>query len=216
MFTQQRTISSVVICSTALGILSYLSTILISVSYPDSPFQTARSTLVGTICKTFLRVRSNLTPDVMFGRSSAIRWILETSTNSEVVKTAAYTHYVPCVNKPELSVTYGKVIVHLVMVMQSVKVNPPPMITYHSMGDGNRFIRDAFIDGRLACDRLKAADNEDTRQKHKADARTALRTMLVHGLRYRLLFPDNEKVIWDGDLRWHQDNELTPSSVDSD
>ncbi|OAX31970.1 hypothetical protein K503DRAFT_29461 [Rhizopogon vinicolor AM-OR11-026] len=235
MFTQQRTISSVVICSTAFGVLSYLSTILISVSHPDSPFHTAGSSLVGAICKSFLRARSTLTPDVTFGRSSAIRWILETSTNSEVVETAAamiprlqwpqkldastvyarlLDNYAAYANKPELSVTYGKAIAHL--LMQSVKVNPPPMITYHSMGDRSRFIRDAFMDARLAWDCFKAADNEDVRQKHKADARTALRTMLVHGLRYRLSFPDNEKLIWDGDLRWQQNNGLTPCSVDFD
>ncbi|OJA08601.1 hypothetical protein AZE42_07130 [Rhizopogon vesiculosus] len=167
----------------------------------------------------------------MVGRSSAIRWILETSTNSEVVGAAAamiprlkwpqnldastvyarlLDNYAACANKPELSVTYGKATAHL--FMQSVKVSPPPMVTYHSMGDRNRFIHDAFMDARSACDCFKAADNEDVRQKHKADARTALRTMLVHGLRYRLSFPDNEKVIWDGDLRWRHSNGLSPSN----
>ena len=37
MWIQQRTISSVIICATALGILFYVATILVSVIHPDCP-----------------------------------------------------------------------------------------------------------------------------------------------------------------------------------
>src|ERR1700709_968231 len=59
MWTQQRTISSVIISATALGILFYVATILISVLHPDSPFQTAGSTLVGAVSRKIFEAFSD-------------------------------------------------------------------------------------------------------------------------------------------------------------
>jgi hypothetical protein len=106
MWTQQRTISSVIISATALGILFYVATIVISVLHPNSPFQTAGSALVGAIYRkiskafpdafadafsdaiydTFPQLytkyidlfSSASTPNIS-DKSSPIRWILEVS-----------------------------------------------------------------------------------------------------------------------------------------
>jgi hypothetical protein len=240
MWTQQSTISSIIISTTALGILFYVATILISVLHPDSPFQTAGSTLVGAICEKFHLVRSTFAPD-LFRTSSAIRWMIETSTNPEVVEAAAkmvprvqwppkldtsaiYTRLLDtlamCVDRPELFVTYGKAMAHL--RVQSVTVDPNPYKemdawnAWHSKGDRSRFIRDAFMDGRLACAQLKDAENEDARQKYEANARTALRTMVVHGRRCGPSSPGNEGLVWYADLRWCHNNGRTPSCEEFD
>lgn len=73
MWFQQTTISSVIICTIAFGIFFYGFTILVSVSRPDSPFQTPGSLLVEVI---FRPLRSTSCRD-LFIKSSAIRWILE-------------------------------------------------------------------------------------------------------------------------------------------
>jgi hypothetical protein len=109
--------------------------------------------LVGAVCKKLsdafsdtlfkaspnIYSRSTSTPNI-FGRSSAIHWILEMSTNTEVVEaTAAMVprtqwpsklHFraiyaclrdslATCLDRPELFVTYGKTMAHL--LIQSVE-----------------------------------------------------------------------------------------------
>lgn len=69
MWTQQVTISTVIICTTAFGILFYVATIFVSVLHPDSPFQTAGSQLVAAICEKKI---PRLAHDA-FIKSSAIR-----------------------------------------------------------------------------------------------------------------------------------------------
>jgi len=267
MWTQQRTISSVIICTTALGILFYVATILVSVIHPDSPFQTAGSTLIGAICKDFsefIKYRlsdlsyffRNLSPDLYYflqnisipgrfestrtpdayGDSSAIRWILETSTNPEVVEAAAemvprvqwppqldssvvYVHladnFATCVIKSELSVTYGKAMAHLCIQSESIPFHSGELSVWRSWGERSRFIRDAFTDARLAYGQLKNTEKRDAQQKHKADARTALRTLIVYGDRLYLSTPD-EILIWNGDFLWRHSNGSTPRSEEYD
>ncbi|KAJ8584829.1 hypothetical protein M405DRAFT_437733 [Rhizopogon salebrosus TDB-379] len=173
MWTQQRTISSVIISATALGILFYVATILISVLHPDSPFQTAGSVIVGAISRKISKAFSDAfsdalshalrraslniyfkyrrrrfklasTPNIVFDRSSPIRWILETSTNPEVVEaaaamvplvqwspkidaSAAYARLVDnlatCVGRPELFVMCGKAMAYI-RVHSAVNVFP--------------------------------------------------------------------------------------------
>jgi hypothetical protein len=85
MWTQQIIISSAIICTTAFGILFYMTTIFVSVLHPDSPFQTPGSELVGALCKRF----SPLLTDNIPLKSSATHWVLETSINPEIVEAAA-------------------------------------------------------------------------------------------------------------------------------
>jgi hypothetical protein len=49
MWTQQMTISSVIICTTAVSILTYASTIVVSILRPVSLFQIPRAELMGDI-----------------------------------------------------------------------------------------------------------------------------------------------------------------------
>jgi hypothetical protein len=66
----------------------------------------------------------------------------------------------------------------------------------------SRFVHDAFIAGRHAWDQFRNAPRGHARLKHGADARTALRTMVVHGRNHRLSRPDDEELIWYGNLQW--------------
>jgi hypothetical protein len=304
MWTQQRTISSVIITATALGILFYVATIVISVLHPDSPFQTAGSALVGALSRKVFEAISNAlrnsfpnafrdtfpnplgsafpriffkyidlfespsTPNI-YHRSSPIRWILEISTNPEVVEVAAamvplvqwsptidastaYGRFVDnlatCVGRLELElvVTYVKAMAHL-RVQSAVNGFPDIMKEWESWGswrDKSRFTRDAFTNARRAWHQFKNLGGEDDRLMLRANARTALanactalanartalanartalanartalRTVVVHGEEICISRPDDEHLIWYGDLRWNHANGKTPSCEEFD
>jgi hypothetical protein len=194
MWAQQRTISSVIISTTALGILFYVATIVISVLHPDSPFQTVESALVGALSRRVSEAFSNAfhnafprlyfkyidlfestsTPNIS-DESSPIRWILEISTNPEVVEAAAaivplvqwspkidasavyarlVDHLATCVGRPELFVTCGKAIAYLRVhsAVNGFLNHWKECESWRSWGDKSRFIRDAFTDARRAWD----------------------------------------------------------------
>ncbi|KAG2103476.1 uncharacterized protein F5147DRAFT_706229 [Suillus discolor] len=74
------------------------------------------------------------------------------------------------------------------------------------------------MDSRDACNRLKNTQQADDRKKHKhkADARTSLRTLVVHGDSHFFMLPDEERLIWGGDFRWRRSDGLLPSCEDFD
>ncbi|KAG1727875.1 hypothetical protein EDB19DRAFT_173341 [Suillus lakei] len=179
MWTRQTMISSVIICTTVVGILIYASTIVVSMLRPDSPFQTPGAELMGAILKRVLSYRWTFTLDGTVIKLSAIRWILETTTHPEVVEVAAamvpLVQWLPeldasaiyvrlrdnfeaCRDREELFVRYGKAMAHL--CTQSVKIDKYLLwryLAWHRWGGRSRFIRDAFMDGRLAYNQLKNA-----------------------------------------------------------
>ncbi|KAG1728346.1 hypothetical protein EDB19DRAFT_166101 [Suillus lakei] len=63
---------------------------------------------------------------------------------------------------------------------------------------------------------LMNARQGDVRRKYLADARTALRTMVVHGYSHKFSSPDDEDLIWYGDLRWCHSDGLMPSCEEFD
>lgn len=255
VWIQQKTISSVIICTMAFGIFFYASTILLSRSYPDSPFQTPGSELVGAIykkslavCEHFLPYRwdisntwdtSTVAPDDTRSKLSAVRWILNISTNPEFFEAAAgmvphlqwprdfdtsviYTrfrdNFEACLHMEEAFVKYVKAMAHF--CSQSLEI-PRDLRwklrhTQDLWGGKSRFIRDAFMDGRNACLQFMSTQQEDIRQKHQADARTALRTMVVHGRSDWFSLPDDERLIWFGDLRWCHSDGRIPSCGEFD
>lgn len=117
-----------------------------------------------------------------------------------------------CRGKEELYVKYGQAMAHL--CVQSVKIDTE--LLDNSFWDDefqstqSRFIRDAFMDCREAFaaynrlnDRGTLAPEETANWlKHQASARTALRTMVVHGRPHRLSRPDDENLIWNSNLCW--------------
>jgi hypothetical protein len=81
MWSQQQTISTLIIITTASGVLFYALTIVASVLYPDCPFQTRVSPVIRTL----------FYPDVQpaeLPTESAMGWLLSTSTNPDVIKSA--------------------------------------------------------------------------------------------------------------------------------
>jgi hypothetical protein len=244
MWFKQRAIFIVAIGTTASGILFYIATILVSVSYPNSPFQTPVSKLVNKL----LSVRSTFTPDPLI-KSSAVRWILEISTNPEVVEpaaamvhrvlwpagldvSAAYSRLLDNFkgyrDQPEQYVNYGKAMAHL--CIQSVKINEDLIKGERGCWDPlesrSRFICDAFKAGRHAWEQfrdveakhaqLDPKEAKDAELKYKADVRTALRTMVVHARGEHLSRPDDEELIWYGNLRWWRNEGLAPSCAEFD
>ncbi|KAG1764465.1 hypothetical protein EDD22DRAFT_845907 [Suillus occidentalis] len=179
----------------------------IPLRFPQSPFWTPGSKPAGAIGKIFTGSTSSPGPS---DKSSAIRWIIETSTNPEYVEAAAAmctNAYVitseQCCQKEVLYVKYGKAMAHL--CSQPVKIDPILLRKYgwDYWGGRSRFIRDAFMAGRDAYRRMTPEGNASQR----ANVRTALRTMAVHGLDHILSHPDSEELIWNGDLRWrHSSN----------
>jgi hypothetical protein len=235
MWVEQTTISSIIGCITAFGVLFYGVTVFVSGLRPDSPFQTAGSALVAAVCRQFF---PPLTHDT-FAKSSAIRWILETSTNPDVVEAAAemvplaqwplksdasamYTRlrdtFTTYHDRPKLFMKCGKAMAHL--CSQSTKINTrllwKEQETLDAYGGKRPFIRDAFSAASLAWGESKMADEDGDKRKHKANARTALRTMVVHGLTSRLSLPDDEMVTWRGDLQWYHTDGRTPRCEDFD
>jgi hypothetical protein len=239
MWVKQTTISSVIICTTGFGILFYAGTTLVSALHPDSPFQVSGPGLFTAISKRILPNTSTFTSNTSV-KMSAIHWILETSTNPEVVDAVAgivpyvqwhwpsnfnasaffarlHDNFLACRDREELYVKYGKAMAHL--CIQPVKIEKE-LLNFHVddtfKSTRNRFIRDAFIAGRIVYDQLKNTREEDAKQKHRASVRTALRTMVVHGHRGQLSRPDEESLIWSGNLRWHDGNEHEPSREEFD
>ncbi|KAG1725538.1 hypothetical protein EDB19DRAFT_1947173 [Suillus lakei] len=236
IWTHQITISSIIICTTAFGILFYAGTIFVSALRPDSPFRTPGSDLVGAICKKILPGGFTLTPNI-FRKSSAIRWILETSTDPDVVGAAAamvplapwplnfdasaiYTrlvdNFMVSRDRPEL---YRKAMAHL--CIQPVEINPTlvqKQFQNHEFRETRaHFIHDAFMAGCDAYRQFQNTQQIEFRRQHRADARTALRTMVVHGLDYQLSRPDDEALIWrDGPMQWHDRDGHAPCCQEFD
>ncbi|KAG1883380.1 hypothetical protein F4604DRAFT_1677709 [Suillus subluteus] len=118
-------------------------------------------------------------------------------------------------NSEELYVKFGKAMAHF--CIQPVQIDDA-LVDKRFWSDEfqatrSRFIRDAFTTCRDAfmtcrdayCHNKTLPLEEDMttlKLKYRASVRTALRTMVVHGLDFRFSLPDNETLIWNGDLRW--------------
>ncbi|KAJ8589255.1 hypothetical protein M405DRAFT_215604, partial [Rhizopogon salebrosus TDB-379] len=127
-------------------------------------------------------------------------------------------HLATCVGKPELFVTCGKAITYVRVhsAANGFLNHWKECESWRSWGDRSRFIRDAFTDARRAWDQLKNLGHGDDQLMLHANARTALRTVLVHGWGIYISQPDDEHLIWYGDLRWHHANGHTPSCEEFD
>jgi hypothetical protein len=97
MWLQQRTISSVIICTTAFGMLFYASTTLLSRLYPDSPFHTPGSEVLRAIYKKLPAVRNPFYPDRWDTSTDTrdwrfftfLRWMQDRSTSPRVLEAVA-------------------------------------------------------------------------------------------------------------------------------
>lgn len=215
---------------TSFGIVFYLWTTALSVQSPHSPFWTPHSVAAGYIWKRF--TGSTSPPDISY-KSSAIRWIIETSPNPESVEAAAAMvplaqwpqdldasavykclrdNFGACCKDQELYVKYGKAMAHL--CSQSVKIDPSLLSKFgwDCWRGRSCFIRDAFMAGRDAYRQMTQEDNAS----HRANVRTALRTMIVHGLDQRLSLPDSEELTWNGVLQWSHSSEKKPNREEFD
>ena len=232
MYGQEITISSIIIGTTAFGMIFYLATILVAVLSPDSPFQSPGSAILNFFFKRFLpdkRLPGNDTS----GISRAVCWILETSTNPEYVAAAAAM--VPLIQwspNVDVSAICGRLcdtfkacrdklecvkgVAHF--LIQPNHGNDEKYIHMDISDARNSLIRDAFTTGRQAWDQAAMTKEDETkeRQRHKADVRAALRVMVVYGRSWCLSHPDDEDLTWDGDLQWYQPDGHPPSYEEFD
>ncbi|KAG2119275.1 hypothetical protein BD769DRAFT_1482029 [Suillus cothurnatus] len=131
-------------------------------------------------------------------------------------------HFRACSDREELFLKYGKAMAHL--RTQTMKIKPQLLSkdfdTLRCWGGQSHFISDAFVGGQDAYRLLEgqgsALDPQDRRNHHLADVRTALRTIVAHGQCYQLSPPDDENLIWEGDLRWCHSNGRAPSCEEFD
>jgi hypothetical protein len=238
MWFQQRQIFYVVISTMGSGMLFFMATHVGMAS---------KQSFSGTSIEASQKILSGQPYDP-FIKSSAVRWILETSTNPEVIDaaaamvlrvqwpaaldvSAAYTrlldNFKAYHDTPERCVNYGKAMAHL--CIQPVEIHCD--LIKGGSGSGKplegrgSFVRDAFMAGRLAWYQFRDAQEKYTHldckeakeaEKHKADVHTALRTMVVHGRDNHLSRPDDEGLIWYGNLRWWRNEGLPPSCEDFD
>ncbi|KAG1775153.1 hypothetical protein EV702DRAFT_1199479 [Suillus placidus] len=208
----------------AFGIMVvfYLGTFILSVWRLESPLKIPGTGLVQAICKT--RLSSGLAPNE-FTKLSAVKWIIEKSTDPKVVEAAVTMiplvqwllmkdasvafarlrdNIKACRDTEELYLKYGNTMAYL--CSQPMKICPNLVQkedgAWNLWGGRRRFIRDAFKNSRDAYRQstlVPAAG--DSQRKYKAGVRTGLRTMVVHGLDCRLSLPDEKELIWK-DYDW--------------
>lgn len=85
MWTQQRTIPIFIIATTACGALCHACTIVVSLKSPECPFQSPVSLAIRAIWRHFRASAGHQQDDCT---ASSMQWILESSTNPDVVMSA--------------------------------------------------------------------------------------------------------------------------------
>ncbi|KAG1883381.1 hypothetical protein F4604DRAFT_287082 [Suillus subluteus] len=235
----------VMVCTAAVIVLFYAGSIFLLAWWQDNPVQISRTELVRVIGEKFRRAITS-TPtssksSPIHNKSSPICWILETSTNQEAVQAAVAMvlhtqwslnldvstaferlrdNFEACCDREELCVKFGKAMAHF--CIQPVKIDKALVDKpfWHDKFQliRNRLIRDAFMACCEAYYRLNKTPplEGDTRRRHRASARTALRTMVVHGLDFHLSLPDNEILIWNGNLCWSHSDGRKPDCKEFD
>ena len=100
MWGQQQAISMLIIGTTALGSIFHVFIIIVSLVYPDSPFQTPVSLAIQAFFRHFhFRGWESANCQYHDGDSaaSAVQWILETSTNPDIILSAL--EFMPATSK---------------------------------------------------------------------------------------------------------------------
>lgn len=213
MWTQQQTISIIIISATACGFVCYLAAIVASLVDPNCPFQTRLSSAIHTNPKNKVSI------------ADAMEWMLKTSTNPDAVRAALEF-------MPSMSETLKKV--DLAALRREVRAmfkacfdtNGKPILEDGALAYGKALIQFSWNDTdarRMLCENteswnfwqlwrplylprelkqcqsvyhrmLESGESGDTASqlRYKADIRTALDRMV------RFTIPDDEKSIWSG------------------
>ncbi|KAG2363574.1 hypothetical protein BDR07DRAFT_1460233 [Suillus spraguei] len=234
----------VMVSTAALVILFYAGAIFVGVWWPDSPLVTLGTVLGRVICTIFANSSSWIpTPNqspLDYNISSPLRWMLETPMSEETTEAAAaIMHLAQYPLNLDVStifqtlranfevyglgheryVKFGKAMANLLIQPAKIHTALVDKPFWHDKFQPTRshFIREAFMDCRRAYYSLISIPEHDTdMQKHQASIRTALRTMLVHGLDHHLSLPDNDKLIWNSNLCWSHPDGHEPSRDEFD
>jgi hypothetical protein len=206
MWSQQQTISTLIITTTASGVLFYVLTIVASVLYPDCPFQTRVSPVIRTL----------FCPDVQpaeLPTESAIGWLLGTSTNPDVIKSSlellpiissktdvnlellsqrVRDMFKACFDQEgyvlleDSALTCGKALIHLVRTypkLQDVinqgtcEWNPQVWRSWRVL-----YLPWVLKQCQTSFNRMKNPENAAQKQQLQADTRSALRMRLHYGI----------------------------------
>jgi len=217
MWSHQQTIFILIITTTGCGFLCYALTIIAAIKYPDCPFQTRIPSLIRTI------ISPNRQPDAV-STESAMEWLLETSTNPDVIRSAlellpklSKTHvdlvslskrvrdmFKACFDLDgnatlgDSALAYGKALVHLSWTTPGAKA-----IISEGTKDWNNWKswRELYLPWALKhCQtshhRMSNASSV-TLPQHQETTRSALRMTVAAGLD---VFddPNDLKLVWDG------------------
>ena len=223
MWTKQRAISILIISTTAFGALSLAVFILLSLISPDSPFHTPLSLAIQAGIRLVRGSAGSQHHDAE-STESAMWWILDTSTNPDVL-TNAFELMSTLVSKQQkdfspsrlcekvldmlkecFGVTtlesnarvYGKALIHLYLEYPNARE-----ILQKGAKNWSEWTtwREMYLPQALEhCHNshrtMLDTDNAALLQRHQAETRTALRMIVATGIN-GFTDPDDESSVWD-------------------
>ncbi|KAJ8594400.1 hypothetical protein M405DRAFT_838543 [Rhizopogon salebrosus TDB-379] len=219
--------------TTALGFLFHVFTIMISLMSPDSPFQTPVSLAIQAIFRYFhFRESANCQDADGDSPASAVQWILETSTNPDIIMSAV--DLMPAMSKqPDVdhvslcaevrdrfkacfdqrgllvlqdkALTYGKALIYLSWNYPVARHMLRESTQGWNLWESWRALYFPWALERcfISYDRMKGTGNADSRRQHyQADTRTALRMVVAAGIN-EFTDPNDTTLVCDGQFRLH-------------
>ncbi|OJA16311.1 hypothetical protein AZE42_03366 [Rhizopogon vesiculosus] len=241
MWTQQPVISILLITTTVLGALGHFFTILLSLISTDSPFQTPFSIVIQTIIRRFSANASSNSPNQNEeSTESAMWWILDTSTNPDVLMTA-FELMITLLSKRTVvsslllklcakvldmlkecfgittlennALVYGKALIHLYLNYPEARdaLRESTRKWDHWQSWRDLYLRSALAQCKIShCLMLKPDNTDLLRSHYQANTRTALSHMVVAAGIRGFNDPDDESLLRDGQYR----SELNMLDVD--
>ena len=234
MWTQQQTISILIIATTAMGTLCHVFTIIVSLISPDCPFQTPVSLAIQAILR---RYRKSASSQHHKGDSNAaaMQWIFETSTNPDIVMSAA--ELIPAMSKhPDVDIVslcaevrdmfqacfdrrgililqdnamaYGKALIHFSWNFPDARLMLQEKTQYWNLWKSWHTLHFPQALGQcfMSYDRMKGSSSPNSLQRYQGDTSTALRTAVSAGI-LEFTDPNDRRLIWHGQFRLHHSHQ---------
>ncbi|KAJ8582770.1 hypothetical protein M405DRAFT_830095 [Rhizopogon salebrosus TDB-379] len=247
MWTQQKIISILIIGATTFGMLCHVSAIVASLISPDCPFQTPVSLTIRVVFDYFCpsagchqdRDKDSTTSSTppastastptVSDTTSAMQWILETSTNSDVLRsvvellptmpeqpsinimslcTQIRDMFKACFDQRGIPIfeddalAYGKALFYF-----SSKYSAAKEMLRQSTQKWNiwerwhiYYLRHVLEEGRISCHRMLNTGNATSKLQFQADTRTALRMAVAGGI-YEFAHPNDERLVRDSQFQ---------------
>jgi hypothetical protein len=256
MWTQQQTISTIIIVATAFGTLCHVFVIVASLISPDCPFQTPVSLAIRVVFDYFCAsarycqdrdkdsttsstpsAPTSPTPPVPTASStptvsdstSAMQWILETSTNPDVLRSVV--ELLPTMSEqPSINImllcnqvrdmfkacfdqrgipifadsalAYGKALFYFSLNYHDAKERLRETTQEWNIWERWRihYLPHVLEEGRISYHRMINTGNATSKLRFQADTRTSLRMAVAGGID-EFAHPNDERLILDGQFQ---------------